>query len=425
MKILTLSNFYPPDVMGGYELCCRQAVDALIARGHDVRVLTSAPRTPAASEPHVLRHLRLTDVWSQYCFRHSAPVTAHLTQTESHRINAYNVHALLAQLEEFQPDVVYLHLLVGLGGLGLLACLEHLRVPWVWQLGDNVPVRLCEAAGHPLIPLAREFNRQIEGSYIAVSRQLADAIGVGGIRLRGSVSLLPYWVDGPSPAPRDQYFQGNELRVVAAASVIDRQFDKGIELAIQAAGLLRSRGYDSFSLDIYGDVTDPYFPSLVLKLGVGDFVRFKGPLPQRELVQCYDAYDLFLFPTRPGEPFGVAPLEAAARGCVPLMSRSCGIAEWLVHGIHCLKAPRTASAFASTVASILDGVTELEPIGRRAAAVVRRDFHLDTIVLRIEEILNRASQRARAGAGTPAEAYRMALLAEKLSRILVQESVCA
>ena len=36
MKILVVSNLYPPDVIGGYELGCRQAVDALRARGHDV-----------------------------------------------------------------------------------------------------------------------------------------------------------------------------------------------------------------------------------------------------------------------------------------------------------------------------------------------------------------------------------------------------
>ena len=35
------------------------------------------------------------------------------------------------------------------------------------------------------------------------------------------------------------------------------------------------------------------------------------------------------------------PLEAVARGCVPVMTRRCGVAEWLVHGLHCIKADRT------------------------------------------------------------------------------------
>ena len=34
MRIVVLSNLYPPDVLGGYEIACAQAVDALRQRGH-------------------------------------------------------------------------------------------------------------------------------------------------------------------------------------------------------------------------------------------------------------------------------------------------------------------------------------------------------------------------------------------------------
>ena len=100
MRVLVLSDLYPPDVVGGYELGCRQVADALIARGHEVRVLTSVPRTPAPSPPHVKRTLRLTDVWSNYLYRKSAPVTVRLTESQSHRIDAHNVHALIQELEK-------------------------------------------------------------------------------------------------------------------------------------------------------------------------------------------------------------------------------------------------------------------------------------------------------------------------------------
>jgi glycosyltransferase involved in cell wall biosynthesis len=425
VRILVISNVYPPDVMGGYELCCRQTVDALGDRGHEVRVLTSAPRTPAPSEPDVQRTLRLTDIWSHYRFVHSASVTAHLAQNESHRINAFNVHALIKELETFKPDVVYLHMLIGLGGLGLLACLQYLAIPWVWQLGDDVPARLCVAAGEPLAALVMEYNRQIRGHYIAVSRQLANSIERAGIQLQGDLHVIPNWVVGPPPPPRIRYYHGDGLRVVAAASVIDRQIDKGIELAIDAAAILKSRGLIAFSLDIFGHVTDQFFPSLILKRGVSDYVTLKDSLPQEKLTGIYSDYDVFLFPTRPGEPFGVAPLEAGARGCVPLMSHTCGIAEWLVHGVHCLKSPRRADAFAASVETILDGTINLEPISRRASDVIRRDFHLDQIIVRIEDILCRAATEPRAKTGTPADAYRLAVLAEKLAGVLIQDSLCA
>ena len=50
MKVLVVSNLYPPEVIGGYELSCRQVVDGLRSAGHDVRVLTTAPQVPAGPE---------------------------------------------------------------------------------------------------------------------------------------------------------------------------------------------------------------------------------------------------------------------------------------------------------------------------------------------------------------------------------------
>jgi hypothetical protein len=93
--------------------------------------------------------------------------------------------------------------------------------------------------------------------------------------------------------------------------------------------------------------------------------------------------------------------------------------------VHCLKAERTAEAFAWVFRDILDGKIDLEPIGRRASAVVWRDFHLDVFVPRIERALERAARQPRSGAGTAAEAYRMALLAEKLTQVVIQEAACA
>ncbi|HWB58826.1 MAG TPA: glycosyltransferase, partial [Chthoniobacteraceae bacterium] len=41
MKILVVTNLYPPVHVGGYELGCRDVVEGLRRRGHEVRVLTS------------------------------------------------------------------------------------------------------------------------------------------------------------------------------------------------------------------------------------------------------------------------------------------------------------------------------------------------------------------------------------------------
>ena len=41
MRILFLSNLYPPNVVGGYERLCYEVAAGLSARGHEIAVLTS------------------------------------------------------------------------------------------------------------------------------------------------------------------------------------------------------------------------------------------------------------------------------------------------------------------------------------------------------------------------------------------------
>src|SRR5206468_7168546 len=134
----------------------------------------------------------------------------------------------------------------------------------------------------------------------------------------------------------------------------------------------------------YGHPHTLEFPGAIRANGLGGHVTLKGTRPQEELLALYGDYDVFAFPTIEREPFGLVPLEAVARGCVPVISRRCGIAEWLVHGVHCLKADRSPRAFADAFAGVLDRRIDLEPLARRGAAAAWRDFHLDAILPRIE-----------------------------------------
>jgi glycosyltransferase involved in cell wall biosynthesis len=418
VRILVLSNLYPPDFIGGYELGCRQAVDALLARGHEVRVLTTAPRTPVPQVPHVRRMLRLTDIYDRYCFPLSAPLAQEMAWVEAMQINAFNVHSLIAELEDFRPDVAYLWLLAGVGGLGLIGCLQHLQVPWVWHLMDAVPVLLCGKLGLVFPALAREFGRQVRGSYLACSRRVVDEIEGEGIRLNGEVEILPNWVAGTASPRRTGYLESGTLRIISAGQIIEQ---KGIPLLIEAARILQEEGFSNFQVDFFGKGKEDTFQAVVQKHGLSERVRFNGPLPQAELMELYGDYDVFAFPTWEREPFAFAPLEAAARGCVPVLSEICGNAEWMVDGVHCLKTPRTPRSLAAIFQRILRRQVDLAPLGRRAGAVVRRDFHINTVVGRIERALDRAAQTPRPAGRSTADAYRLALLAEKLAAVLVQE----
>jgi glycosyltransferase involved in cell wall biosynthesis len=423
VKVLVLSNLYPPDVIGGYEIACAQAVDALRERGHAVWVLTAAPRTPVPEAAHVLRRLRLVEetYWSEHDLWFH-PLAKTLRDAESRFVSAYNVHLLTAALEELEPDVVYVSNLIGLGGLALIACLQYLTVPWVWQLGDNVPVILCRTIDAVYPVLADEFSRQIEGHYIVVSQQLLHQIESQGVTLRGDVEVIPYWIVGERPRARTSFYRGGTLRIMSAGQVARH---KGTDTLIEAAARLRDWGCTDFVLDVYGKAYSSEFAAAIAALQLESHVRLRGARTQRQILALYEDYDVLAFPSLEREPFGLVPLEAAARGCVPLVARCCGIAEWLVDGVHCLKAPRRPESFAGVFRSIMEQETPLAPIAHRAQATAWRDFHLSTILPRIERKLAVAARQTRAGKGNAADAYRLARMAEQMTQALFQEAFCS
>lgn len=423
MKILVLSNFYPPELVGGYEVACAQAVDALRRLGHEVLVLTASGRSFVPPQEGVRRGFTITDIWNQHAMNRRPPVVQRLMDVQSRLINSANVHVLADTVARFRPDVAYVHNLTGLGGLGLMATLNHLGVPWAWQLGDAVPSYCCSVWGKVVPALADRFGAEMRGTFIAVSSRLVEEIEGQGVPLNGRVELLPYWIDGhPTPLPRRTVRNG-PLRVVSAGRLTPY---KGIDLLIEAVGLVRKERW-SVELDLIGavaDVDENHYPALVQQHGVEDRVRFLGPLDHGDLIAQYREYEIFAFPTWDREPFGIGPIEAAAHGaCLPLISQSCGLAEWLVHGVHCLKVEPTASALAQVFLDVLERRIDSQTIAERSRASTWRDFHVDGLAPRLVQLLEDAA-RSRSGAspGTPADAVRLARLAEGLAESLVAEA---
>jgi len=424
MKILVISNLYPPDFLGGYELGCRQAVDALRSAGHEVVVLTSVPRNgPVATAPGVVRRLRLIDVYDSYVEWKSGPAAKAVRSQEACGVHAYNVHSLLDVVEEFRPDVAYVWNVIALGGLGLLAALQHVGVPWVMHLMDRVPAVLCAGNLHggTIVPLAAAFRRYCRGRFICCSNTTLQEIAAAGVDIADRTRIVPNWVMS-APPPRTEYRTDGVLRILTAGSLAAF---KGIGILIEAAAILRDRGRSDFAVDIYGFGEDYEFRSAIQKLGLHDFVSLRGPRTQSELDRLYRNYDLFAFPTWAREPFGFAPLEALAHGCIPVASHRCGFSEWFVDGVDCLKADRSPEAFAGAFERVLDGSVPLAEIGARGAKVVRRDFHISAVLPKIEAELRAAVREGGGPARSPDEAYRIALLAEKSLACLIHETTAA
>lgn len=417
MKVLIVTNLYPPDVLGGYEIGCSQVVRSLQERSIETRVLTTIPRRSVPSEAGTERSLRLTDI---YVNTSRDALINRLDQFESQVVNSANVYALLKTLEDFEPDVAYLWNLMGIGGLSLFIALRQRGVPCVWHLMDPVPSLLLNLEG-PISLIGQATTGHLDKvHWITCSQRVIDEVRASGLTLRGPIHLIPNWTLGyPDSVERRPYREDGVLRVLSAGRV---SRDKGSDVLVEAAALLKEWGYSNFSIDLFGTVGDSSIYDMITTSDVGDLVKLKGFRAHADMLRTYSDYDVFAFPTWKREPFAFSPLEAATLGCVNLISRDCGNAEWMVDGVHCLKAERTGSGFAQALRSILDGDVPLEPIGERAKNVVSRDFHLGRLMPKIENVLREAISTNSPDSETKKmEVYHLARLTEMVGRAVIED----
>src|SRR3954469_8233557 len=130
VRILTITNMYPPHHLGGYELSCWDVMRRLQSRGHDVRVLTTDMRVQGVDEGDergVDRVLRF--YWDDHELL-SPPFPKRLA------IERHNQRHLRRLLDSFHPDVVSVWNMGGMS-LGLLPALERRGPPLVLAVCDD------------------------------------------------------------------------------------------------------------------------------------------------------------------------------------------------------------------------------------------------------------------------------------------------
>jgi glycosyltransferase involved in cell wall biosynthesis len=348
LRILTITNWYPPHHFGGYELSCYDVMTRLERRGHRVSILCSDERVPGspdtniAHERHVRRELRLYIRDDELI---SPPLRRRLA-TERH-----NQHVLQAALADVRPDVVSVwHM--GALSLGLLTTVIEREIPIVYAVCDS-----WLAYGTALDAWASLFNgraaRRILGRLlrpvIRVPTVLPDLSRSGAfcfvseLTRRRSEESSP-WRSFPISAV---VYSGIERSLFPSpAEPAERQwswrllyvgrFDtrKGVETLIRALAELP----DESSVALFG--RDPgglrrRLQSLAAELGLLDRITF-GELRRHELADAFAAADVLVFPSEWEEPFGLVPIEAMACGTPVLATGTGGSAEFLRDGENCV-----------------------------------------------------------------------------------------
>jgi glycosyltransferase involved in cell wall biosynthesis len=352
MKILVLTALYPPHHLGGYELRCRDIVQALRQRGHTVEILTSNHRLPTVppggEEPGVERSLHVHGF-----FGHPWRNIRELRGLEFHN------HAhLRAAIARFQPDVVHVWFMGGLSKSFIFA-LARMNVPVVYDVSDHWIARSLKAdvwldwwnRPHPSLPARclrtawtlagrrAAWDRLAPTNPIrharfpriyfcsAALRDLTAQAGfpvAHGAVIHCPVNTVKFHGEPPPPdRPVKKFLYVG--RVVA---------DKGVMTALRA--LRELQGTFTGELTICGH-GDPTYEAKIKQFAQEHHlpVRFTSATPE-QIPEVYRQHDALLFTSEWEEPFALTPLEAMASGLPVIGTTTGGSRELLRHGENAL-----------------------------------------------------------------------------------------
>jgi glycogen synthase len=389
MRLLGLTNTYPPSGRGGYAEICADVMEGLAARGHSATLLTCpAEGLPEADEiggVAVRRELDpLLGAWRR---RLRARAAARHDAALIRRQLAGGVDAALAWHLRgvVKPPLRLLH---------------AEGIPVLYMLHDRWV--LYERPGSVLVPWARaepvarrllgEPPIAAEGVVCFNSRWLRDEHARLGWRPRdahvvpcGLPSRLVEQATGPSP-PR-------AIDRLLFAGRVDPA--KGVDDAVAALAALPTE----VTLSIAGPLTRPGYDERVraraAEYGVAGRVRWLGELPRPQLMDAFADHDVLVYPSREPESFGLGILEGQAAGLVAVTSAPGGPREFLVDGSNCLlHEPRDPAGLTAAIRRLREepGLAErLREGGRQTAAAMP----VSAVVDRVERLLVQRTGRRR------------------------------
>ncbi len=404
MKILVISNLYPPHGIGGYEERCLHTVNALRERGHDVHVLTSNHQVEGRDAEGE------TDVYRQL-YVHGFYGHPWLPIHKLYELEKDNQASLRKLLDRLQPDVVHVW---NMGGItkSLLHTLEAHPTPLVYDISDHWIARSLKADvwlswWNDPGSIARKVLRNaaaVMGIRKSISKQVPTA-SVRSLKFKKIYFCSKFMRDltakqGYPVSHADIVYCGVETELFARKTEYQapRRFiwvgrlaeDKDPITALK--GFLRARGAsgEPLELDIFGRGDADYVDRLkgeISKAKAEDYVQIKSAT-HSEMRQLYAQYDAYIFSSNWGEPFALTPLEAMSAGLPVLMCPDGGDAELVNDGHNALKfSAASPSSLAGAITRLLQLPDHGEKMSRAAYKMVEERFTVEVMTNRIESIL--------------------------------------
>lgn len=346
MRILIVSNLYPPVVFGGYEILCRQVAEKLKSRGHEIEVLTSNfGADGVAPEPGVHRRLALTTDFP----KSGEDVTwVDFTLATMHKVALRNEPEVGSRIDEFHPDVVFCWCLSRLS-LAPIWAAQRRAVPACYTLNDEHPkqFRYVESPGSPRSAIKAMLERHVYAKatlyqaspfpLTAISQALKDKLIAQGLPFHHAQVIyqgVPLEDFAFRPGGREA---GQALKLLYVGQLSQT---KGVHTLIEAlAQLGQTQPELAVELSIAGTGVPSYVESLrqlVEERDLRDRVQFLGKVPHAEIGSVYRDHHVLVFSSEWDEPFGLTHVEAMACGCAVISTTTGGSKELVKDGLNAL-----------------------------------------------------------------------------------------
>lgn len=331
MKVAYVNTLYPPHIRGGAELILQAQVEAMAARGHDVRVLTIGPQPGPAEISESLRGVPVTRLGYRNRYFHTLgeapPRLERLRWHWRDRHNELMAADAAAALRRWMPDVVCCHNLSG-WSIALWRVLRELSLPSMQVLHDQY--LLCPNS----MMYRRERNcatqctvcRVMRTRHRVASQQLDAVVGVSAFvlqRLRGAGFFDGVPVQevlhnsSPGALPPPKVARSASLRFGFIGTLAPA---KGIELLLRAIIssdlpelrlLVAGRGETGYEAQLRARFQDPRI----------EFAGYMAP------AQFYDSIDVCVVPSLWNDTLPSVVFEALGAGVPVVASRRGGIPE--------------------------------------------------------------------------------------------------
>ena len=330
LRILLVTNLYPPQELGGYGRCMSDFCWGLRQRGHYVSVLCSdapylGPSGDGPNGENVRRTLRLKGSFQNGLTEMKDP-------SARANVDRWNQRQI-AEERNGGWDAILLGNLDCLG-IELLGELLAFEVPIVHHVGFIAPPYPAES-----VPKSRLFRISPASEAVRTSlNQAGFSVPSGRVVYPGArEDLLGTSATGRSlPTPLSGTFHklGSSVKPLKVCFAGLLMGSKGAHTVIQALVVLKERGIHTFTT-MAGAVFQPAYKKAIVEIlkrnNMEDQLIFCGNLKRDQLARMYCLNHVGVFASTYPEAFGIVAAEIQASGLALVSSGVGGAAEVLEH----------------------------------------------------------------------------------------------